>query len=162
MERDGSMRRQIALIAMLTMIATLWLPTAAMGAVEDNVKVPIAGLVFEDICGLDLTHTDGNLHILFTFTENKNRVSGGFHFQPQGAKLVDEFGRVYSGTGIGRGNFNEPVDDDGAVTFGSVDSFKLIGHGDAPSLLVQVVTHTTINANGDVTVEFEKVSEQCK
>jgi hypothetical protein len=124
-------------------------------------KAQITGAA-EDICGLDLTHTDGNLHTVFSFTENENRVSGGFHFQPQGAKLVDEFGRVYSGTGVGRGHFSEPVDDNGAVTFSTVDSFKLIGHGDAPNFLAQLVTHVTINANGDVTVEFEKGSEQCK
>ena len=124
--------------------------------------MPIAGDVFNDICGEDLIHTSGNLHILMTFTENNNRVSGTYHFQPQAAKLVDEFGRMYSGTGVGRGHFSEPVDETGAVSFSSVDSFKIIGHGKAPNFLVQIVSHMTINANGDVTAEFEKVSEQCK
>jgi hypothetical protein len=157
------MRRRIALTALITVVAMVWSSGIALAAVEENIKEPVAGLVFEDICGLDLTHTDGNLHIVLSFTENKNRISGGFHFQPQGAKLVDEFGRVYSGTGIGRGHFSEPFDPDtGTATFTSVDSFKLIGHGDAPSLLVQAVSHVTVNANGDVTVEFERLSEQCK
>ena len=156
------MRRRIALPALLTIVAMLGSPGIALGGVDENIKVPVAGMVFEDICGEDLIHTAGNLHILMTFTENDNRISGGFHFQPQGAKLEDRFGNVYSGTGVGRGHFSEPVDEDGAVNFTSVDSFKLIGHGKAPNFLVQVVSHITINANGDVTAEFERVSEQCK
>jgi hypothetical protein len=155
-------RRTGVLFGAVLLAVALMPPTTAFGKVDLNIKEPVAGLVFEDICGLDLTHTDGNLHIVLSATENKNRMSGGFHFQPQGAKLVDEFGRVYSGTGVGQGRFNEPVDGNGAMTFTIVDSFKLIGHGAAPSLLVQGVVHMTINANGDVTTEFEKLGEQCK
>jgi hypothetical protein len=138
------------------------LPGAALGAVEENARESIVGDVFEDICGETLTHTAGDLHMVISFTENDHRISGGYHFNPQGAKLEDESGRVYSGTGVGRGHFSEPVDENGAATFTAVDSFKLIGHGSAPNFLLQVVFHSTINANGDVTVEFERVSEECK
>ena len=155
------MRKLIALIA-LTSVATLWSPGTALAAVEDNFTIPVAGWVFEDVCGETLTHTAGELHILISYTENDNRVSGMMHFQPQGAKLVDESGRTYSGTGVGMVRFNEPRDETGAVNFTAIDSFKLIGHGDAPNFLEQIVSHVTINANGDVTAEFEFLSRQCK
>lgn len=154
-------RRLIALIS-LTSVALLPSQGTALAAVEENSTIPLAGLVFEDICGETLTHTAGNLHVLISYTENDNRVSGMMHFQPQGAKIVDESGRTYSGTGVGMVRFNEPRDENGAVSFTAVDSFKLIGHGDAPNFLEQIVSHVTINANGDVTTEFEFVSQQCK
>lgn len=154
-------RKLIALIA-LTSVAMLPSQGMALAAVEENFTFPIAGIVFENICGETLTHTAGHLHVLISHTENDNRVSGMMHFQPQGAKLVDESGRTYSGTGVGMVRFNEPRDETGAVNFTAVDSFKLIGHGDAPNFLVQIVSHVTINANGDATAEFEFVSQQCK
>lgn len=154
-------RRLIALIS-LTSVALLPSQGMALAAVEEHTTIPLAGLEFEDICGETLTHTAGNLHVLISYTENDNRVSGMMHFQPQGAKLVDESGRTYSGTGVGMVRFNEPRDESGAVSFTAVDSFKLIGHGDAPNFLEQIVSHVTINANGDVTTEFEFVSQQCK
>lgn len=156
------MRKRIALAALVTALTTLLSAGAALGAVEENTSVPVEGIVFEDVCGETLTHISGKLHILITHTENDNRISGTFHFQPQGAKLQDESGRIYSGTGVGKGVFNEPVDDNGAISFTTVDSFKLIGHGKAPNFLVQMVTHMTVNANGEVTVDLVKESEQCK
>jgi len=155
------MRRLIALMA-LTSLATFWIPGTALAAVEENFSFPVEGMVFENICGETLTHTAGELHVLITYTENNNRVSGMIHFQPQGAKMVDEEGRTYSGTGVEMFRFNEPRNENGAVNFTHVSSFKLIGHGDAPNLLEQIVSHVTINANGEVTAEFEFSSNQCK
>lgn len=155
------MRKLIALIA-LTSLTTLGIPGTALASVEENFTFPVAGMVFDDICGETLTHTAGQLHVLISYTENDNRVSGLMHFQPQGAKIVDESGRTYSGTGIGMVRFSEPIDETGAVNFTAVDSFKLIGHGDAPNLLEQIVSHVTINANGEVTAEFEFTSQECR
>lgn len=156
------MKKRLMLSLFAGVLMAVMLPVAALGAVEVNARDSIVGEVFDDICGEELTHTAGDLHMVISATENDNRISGGYHFNPQGAKLEDEAGRVYSGTGVGRGHFSEPVDGNGAVTFTAVDSFKLIGHGSAPNFLLQAVFHVTINANGDVTVEFERVSEQCK
>ena len=155
------MRKLIALIA-LTSLMTLGTPGTALASVEENFTFPVEGIVFENICGETLTHTAGQLHVLITYTENDNRVSGMMHFQPQGAKIVDESGRTYSGTGVGMVRFNEPRDENGAVNFTAVDSFKLIGHGKAPNFLEQVVSHVTINANGEVTAEVEFASQQCR
>ena len=156
------MSKRMALAALVTVLATMLSAGVAWGAVEENTSVPVAGIVFEDICGETLTHIAGNLHMVVSYTENDNRVSGTYHFQPQGAKLQDESGRIYSGTGVAQGVFNEPIGDNGTTSLTTVDSFKLIGRGSAPSFLVQMVTHMTVNANGEVTVDFVKASEQCK
>jgi len=155
------MRKLIALLA-LTSLATLWMPGTALAAVQENFSFPVEGIEFKDVCGEDLTHTAGRLHVLITYTENTNRISGMMHFQPQGAKIVDGSGRTYSGTGVEMFRFNEPRNEQGAVNLTHISSFKLIGHGGAPNLLEQIVTHVTFNANGEVTAEVEFVSVQCK
>jgi hypothetical protein len=39
-----------------------------------------------------------------------------------------------------------------------VSHFNLIGRGGAPNLNVTIVSHLTVNANGEVTVERERVT----
>lgn len=151
-----------ALVALLTAIALLAAPGAAYGAVEVNETIPLEGIVFEDLCGDDLLHTAGNLRILLSFTMNDHHVSGNVHFQPQGAKLVGlTTGAEYIGTGMSHQAFTESLDG-GAATLTSVDNFRIIGKGQAPSFLAQAVVHTTINANGNVTADVALTSEECK
>lgn len=132
-----------------------------MAAVVEHETIPVTGWVFEDICGETLTHTAGSLHVLITHTENNNRVSGTMHFQPKGVKHVDESGRTYVGGGIGMVQFNEPADGSGAISFTTVDSFIFMGQGTTPNIGYQMMTHTTIDANGETTVEFERMRDLC-
>lgn len=158
------MRTRTTLTALVAAMAMMLLPGAAFGAVDVQERESIVGLEFPDFCGdgTRLVHTDGNLHVVISMTLNRNRVSGTVHFQPQGAKLVDDDGNSYSGTGVFHSAFNEPLDGDGTTTFTSIDSFKIIGHGAAPNFLVQVVAQTTINANGELTADVFLESEECK
>ncbi len=139
----------------------LWSASGAAAAVEIRETIPIEGFVFEDLCGQELVHTSGSLHIVFTFTVNDNRVSGTVHGNPQGAKLVDASGQEYVGTGNFQSHFSEPVEN-GAATFFSMDSFKIIGKGGATSFLVQTTISTTINAKGEPTASVENVSVRCR
>jgi len=151
-----------ALVALLAVIAMLGSPGVAHGAVEVNERIDLEGAVFEDLCGEDLLHTGGQLHILFSFTMNDNHISGSVHFQPQGAKLIGlTSGAEYVGTGMSHQTFTEALDG-GVATFTSVDNFRIIGKGQAPSFFAQAVVHATINANGDVTAEVELASERCR
>ena len=155
-------KARTALVVLLALVALAGAPSAAYGAVELNETIPLEGIVFEDLCGEDLLHTAGNLHILISFTMNDNHVSGNVHFQPQGAKLVGlTTGAEYVGTGMSHHTFAEQLDG-GATTFTSVDNFRIIGKGQAPSFLAQAVVHTTINANGDVAAEVVLESEECR
>lgn len=156
----GLRRVLIALMAVALMLGIT--PSTANAAVQENIKIPLAGLEF-DICGETLVHTSGNLHIKFTYTENDNRISGSAHFQPQGAKLVGTVsGNEYVGTGITRDNFSEPVGDNGATTFTFVNNFRIIGKGDAPNFLEHGVTHITLNADGELTADVHLESAECK
>lgn len=154
--------RKAAIVLFAAVLALVWSPHVAHGAVEENVRVSLVGDVFEDVCGEDVIHTEGNLHILVSFTQSDNHVSGNFHLNPQGAKLVGlTTGNEYVGTGMLHESFSESLDG-GAATFTFVNNFRLIGKGQAPRLLFQVIVHTTINANGDLTANVELESEECK
>jgi hypothetical protein len=149
----------VLLVAALAMLSS---PSVAFGAVEENVTVSLVGEVFDGICGEDVVHTAGDLHILVTATVNDNHVSGNFHLNPQGAKLVGlTTGNEYVGTGMLHESFQGSLDN-GAATFTFVNNFRIVGKGQAPSYIYQVVAHTTINANGDVTADLESVTEECR
>lgn len=159
------MRNKGTVITLLIAAALVVLPGVALGANDVQERETIVGDVFPAFCGEEgetLVHTAGNLHIVMSWTENENRVSGSVHFNPQGAKLVDEAGNTYSGTGVFHASFSEPRDDGGAVSFTAVDSFKIIGHGSAPNFLLQGVVHATMNADGGWTADVDLLNEQCK
>jgi hypothetical protein len=142
-------------------------PGMALGAVQQNVKVPLAGGVIpadDNPCSdEDLLHTSGNLHIKMSYTENQNRVSGTALFQPMGAKLVGvDTGDEYVGTGMFMETFNAPLDDRGAATTTFVSNFRVIGKGSAANLLIHEMGHLTINPDGTVTVEIESTSVECR
>jgi hypothetical protein len=90
-EDNMRMRRLIALIA-LTSATTLWSPGVATAAVEENFSFPVAGIVFEDICGETLTHTAGQLHVLISYTENDNRREQRSSMSPGARIRVPESG----------------------------------------------------------------------
>jgi len=145
-----------------TAVVMLSSPNVALGAVEENVRESFVGHVWDEICGEDAIHVDGDLHILVTATINDNHVSGNFHLNPQHAKLVGlTTGNEYIGTGMLHDSFQGSLTN-GAATFTFVNNFILVGTGPAPSYIYQVVAHTTINANGDVTVELESVTDECR
>jgi len=103
-----------------------------------------------------------DLHILTTTTVNGNNVSGKFHFQPQGSHLVGSVtGDVYQATGVTQGTFKGSLQN-GQFTETDVNNYRLIGHGPGNNLLIHEVSHITVNANGDVTVEFDHSSDGCK
>ena len=154
--------RKVLIVLLAAALAMFWSPVVAHGAVTTNVSIPIEGEVFTDLCGEDLIHTGGNLHILMSYTINDNRVSGNVHFQPQAAKLVGlTTGREWVGTGMLHEHFSESPDG-GAATFTSVSNFRIIGKGQAPNYIEQVILHTTINANGDVTADVSLAGVDCK
>jgi hypothetical protein len=103
-----------------------------------------------------------DLHILMTTTVNGNNVSGKYHFQPQGSNLVGAVtGDTYQATGVTQGTFKSSLQN-GQFTETDVNNYRLIGHGPGNNLVIHEISHITVNANGDVTVEFDTPSVDCK
>ncbi len=156
------MKRIVALCAISALVVGV---SAAQAAVDTNEVVtesfsqlvPCAnGGIGETISG------DVQLHVLITSTVNRNRASGKFHFQPQGSTLVGETtGDVYRATGVTQGSFSGSLAN-GQYSETFVNNFRMIGPGPGNNYLVHETFHITINANGDVTVERERISVECK
>ena len=105
---------------------------------------------------------DLRLHGLVTSTVNGNRVSGKFHFQPQGGGLVGETtGILYHATGVTQGTFSGSIVN-GQYSESFVNNFRMIGSGPGNKYLEHEVFHITINARGETTVELDHLSIECK
>jgi hypothetical protein len=156
------MKRILALCAIAAMLVGV---TAAYAAVTTNDKQTIAFSVFVPCAnGGAGESVDGTitLHTLLTSTVNGNNVSGKFHFQPQGGDLVGSVtGDKYRPTGVTQDHFKGSLQN-GQYTETFVNNFRIIGQGPGNNFLVHEVFHITINANGDVTVEHDKISEECR
>jgi hypothetical protein len=136
----------------------------AQAAVEDNESIPFNDFQVFIPCANggagDTVTLNGRLHILFTFTINKNHVSGVSHFQPQHLVGTDTEGNVYHGVGITADSFSGSLTN-GQFTDTSVNNFYIVGTGGAPTYKVHETTHFTINANGDVTAFVDNLRITC-
>ena len=101
----------------------------------------------------------GILHEQFHVTEF---ADGTFflklHDQPQNIKGVgDATGAIYKATGVTQSRFKSTGRQ---TTF--INNFRIIGRGRGNNFLVQELMHVTVNANGQITVEFDRVRVDCK
>ena len=158
------MKRRFGLALPLAGAMVLLVAGTGSAGVLVNVAVPFSevitvpcanGGVGEDVA------LDGFLHTLITETIDRNGVRHTTtHFQPMGIAgtgliTVD----TYQATGVTeeRVNGTSPPFE---VTF--VNNFRIIGQGSGNNLLIQEVFHLTVNANGELTVSFDHLSEDCK
>jgi hypothetical protein len=109
----------------------------------------------------EVVHLSGQLHVLIDATPN---AAGGLHLkeqaQPQGLSGVGlTTGDKYQGTGVTQEELNLTP---GAAEFTFVNNFRIIGQGPGNNYLVHEVSHFTINADGTVTANFDKLSVECR
>ena len=162
---DFTHSRRVAALLIVAALGLMTLLSArpAGAAVVEHLMIPLEGFEFADRgCGEGYVHTAGTLHILMTRTENDNRVTETFHFQPQGAKLVGlTSGDEYVGTGVERQTVTSSTDSaQSSLTF--IDNFRMIGKGRATSLHVHEVFHVTVNTDGEITASIEHASLECR
>jgi hypothetical protein len=85
--------------------------------------------------------------------------SGAYHLgvegNAQGVKAVAPTGATYQLPG---GFWMEMNVTPGATTQTETDVFNVIGQGTAPNFTVRGVTHTTVNANGNVTASVDHLT----
>ena len=74
-----------------------------------------------------------------------------------------------SGTGLTTGDkyqrtgaINSEINVKVGTAHTTVDTLNLIGQGNGNNLLIRLMQHITVNANGIVTAELENVSIECK
>jgi hypothetical protein len=154
------MKRMVWCIAAVTALAVA---VSAQAAVQVNVSVPIEQTVFIPCAngglGEDVVLV-GPLHVLMTLTVNQ---AGGFSmktsFQPQGVVGIGMItGDIYHATGLTHDQTSGALG--GEYTY--VNNFRIIGPGPGNNYLVHETYHITINANGQVAVEVDNFSSDCK
>lgn len=132
--------------------------TAGALAFTINVQVPI-DVIFSNPCGGEDIQFVGTEHQQLHITINGNSANVRQRVNDQSVTGVGlTTGTKYNRTGMTKDNFTVHVGEQ--ETF--VNSFKVIGQGPDNNLLVQEVFHITINANGEVTVLFDKFTAVCK
>ncbi len=158
------MHRIVGIIALCS-AASLAVVGSAHSAVQVNSKDPIQLQVFVPCANNgagELVDLSGDLHTLISATINGNKASGSEDFQPQGINGVGETtGAKYHAVGGTRTSFDVSLQNgQGNQTF--VNTFDIIGQGPGNNLKVQEVAHVTFNADGTITVLFDKLSVTCK
>jgi hypothetical protein len=152
----------ISTAVMLGVLAATAAPAGA--AVIDNESVPFNDFEVFIPCANggagDVVTLNGRLHILITFTVNRNRISGSDHFQPQGLRGTDTEGNVYHGVGLTQDHFQGSLVN-GQFTDTFVNNFYIVGTAGAPSYRVHETAHITFNANGDVTASVDHLRVTC-
>ncbi len=156
------MRKLAVLPAIVLAILASAAPAGA--AVQDNESVPFNDFQVFIPCANggagDVVTLNGRLHILSTFTINRNRISGSFHAQPQRLHGTDTEGRAYRGVGITQDHFAGSLRN-GQFTDTFVNNFYIVGTAGAPSYRVHETFHFTVNANGEVTADQGKFRITC-
>ncbi|HET7899195.1 MAG TPA: hypothetical protein VFL47_16025 [Flavisolibacter sp.] len=107
-------------------------------------------------------HLEGNLHVLVTFTAKGTRISGIEHFQPQGLSGTGlTTGDKYQATGVTQEFFQGSLQN-GQFSYTFINNFRIIGTGPGNNYLVHENAHVTLNANGDITVDHDNFSVDCR
>jgi hypothetical protein len=156
--------RTAMLMTTIVLLAGMIAPLA-MAEVTTNVKVPANMSVFVPCANGgagEIVALTGELHVLVTYTINKNTVSGKYHAQPQGISGAGlSTGDTYQATGVTQDQFSAQLNG-GQYEETYVNNFRIIGQGPDNNYLVHYTLHITINQNGDITADVENISVGCK
>ena len=143
----------------LTSVGAILVPTYAAQTITTVEKIPVDFNLFIP-CVEEEVHLTGKVHLLSHVTLDN---AGGAHVKLQennqgisGTGLTT--GDKYQSTGASNFQFNTKVEDEETFVF----IFNFIGQGNGNKLLVHLTHHVTVNANGIVTAEVEKMSIECK
>jgi len=110
----------------------------------------------------EMVDFSGQLHILIDFTITNNRISAMIHYQPMGLNGVGEIsGNQYNATGITQNFFHGSLFN-GQIAASFVNNFRMIGVGPGNNFTVHETFHYNFNKNGEVTVEADNFSSDCK
>jgi hypothetical protein len=127
-----------------------------------SVKEPFSGIAIVCNSG-EIVDLAGTLHVRVRVAPDGNGgFHASFHFQPMGVGGVGRTtGTKFRGTGVTRSTQN--VSGSGyPIVATEVNNFRIIGQGPGNNQLVHAVTHTTINANGELTADVDLFSDDCR
>jgi hypothetical protein len=114
-------------------------------------------------CADDFVVLEGTLHLLFQTNVNVNTGAAQFRSLAHPANLSGEglvSGRTYHGTG---GTMSSERWRDGLPQrFSFVNNFRIIGQGSGNNYLVQMISHVFFDADGNLRLEVDRESFECR
>ena len=155
-------RLVLSLAVMVTALAlAAGMALAQANTVTVNEKVPF-NLVLENRCTGEPVRFTGNLLIVFHITEDaKGGIHVQEHFQPQGVSGTGlESGEQYRAVGVSRRDLYFAPGEE-VREFTRVSRFFIVSKGPSENLLVAATIHVTINPNGEVTAEIDRLTSRC-
>jgi hypothetical protein len=145
----------ISTIFGLSLIASLFLhvsPASALGATSTD--LPLYFLRSADCTG-EIVEISGTIHMLNQIQADGS-VMGHFNYlNVSGVGLTS--GNTYQANAVDHVRLSAPFPS--SIT--SVRSFLLISRGSSSNLLVTILYHVTVNANGEVTISIDDLNTQC-
>jgi hypothetical protein len=136
-----------ALVWLSLLSSPLWAATST--------TMPIDFIRSNDCTG-EQVELSGTIHLV-SQTQRDGSIVGHFNYQNvRGVGLTS--GTTYRASTIDTFRLKAPFPSD--IT--SVSSFHLISQGTQDNLLVHVLFHMTVNANGEVTAFIDDLSIQCR
>jgi len=152
--------RSLSIIGVLTALSLALAGIArvepAGGAVLQNITLPLSSIRSQDCTG-ELVQFGGELHLV-ALLENAGTVAGHLNYQGVTATGLTS-GTIYRATSVD--NFRIDLGGSSPQDVTSTRNIHLVGPGSGDNLLVQIVTHLTVNANGEVTASVEKALSVC-
>jgi hypothetical protein len=137
----------ICLVCLSLLSQPVWAATST--------TIPLNAIRSND-CTDEQVQLSGTIHLV-SQTQRDGSIVGHFNYQGvSGVGLTS--GTEYRGSTVDNLRLSEPFPSD----INSVSSFHLIGRGTEENLLVNVLFHITVDANGNVTASIDEVDIQCR
>ena len=151
----------VALVIALILAAVMALPAYAQAfTATDRVIEPFETVI--TACNGEDVYLSGELLLIFhTTIDARGALHSKFTLVPRNVRGVGSWtGTLYKAVGGQRDHFNTAVDFAPLnETFTSM--FNLISQGGSGNLKIKATFHITVNANGEVTVFFDRFSARC-
>jgi len=126
-----------------------------------NLDVPLSMVIPSDTCTTQAIALSGPVHLSYEMAINKNSIHIHSHSNTQGVSGIGLVDGLRYNLVMGS-NVEINLNGTAPVELMTNTDFALIGQGQAANLRVRLVSHTTVNANGNITVEFVKGSIVCQ
>jgi hypothetical protein len=126
----------------------------AQAGIIQNITLPLSSLRSQDCTG-GIVQLDGTVHLVAVEAGNGALVG---HLNYQNVTATDEAtGATYRVSSV-----DNHVADLAGGDVVSVGNIHLVGAGPGDNLVVQALTHVTVNANGEVTAEISELRSDCR
>lgn len=155
-------RKILALVISFALSAVVTFPSyAAAITVTDTVTEPYEATI--EACNGEDVHLSGELLFISHITvDASGAIHSAFILVPQDVVGVGaETGVQYRAVGGDREQFYNLDADVGPITYTNTDMYNLVSQGGSDNLQVKYTFHATVNANGELTVEFDHFSAKC-